>query len=80
MLHLHPGYDDYMRQMLDVEKTDLLGPNKSALPISSATIARKSWMCSDEAPCVENADTHERIQSGHREGCPGTSFKAKDVS
>ena len=80
MLDLHPGYDNYMRQMLDVEKANLLGPNKSALPISSATIAKKSWICSDEAPCVENADTHERIQSGQREGCPGASFKAKDVS
>ena len=58
----------------------LLGPNSTAVSISSATIAKKSSTCSTEAPLFEKAVTQETIHPGQREGCPGTSNRASDVS
>ena len=54
--------------MQGTSATYLLGPNKSALAISSATIAKKSCICSVDAPWFEKADTHDKIQSGQRDG------------
>ena len=58
----------------------LLGPSKSALLPSSATMDKKSWMSSGGALLPENVMTDPMIQSGQRVGRPGTSLSAKQVS
>jgi hypothetical protein len=60
--------------------THLLDPTRSAVLISSATIARKSKMCSVGAPRPDRAVTHAMIQLGHCDGCPGASLSARDES
>ena len=58
----------------------LLGPNRSALLPSSATMDKNSWMSSGGALLPENVMTEPIIQSGQRVGRPGTSLSAKQVS
>lgn len=60
--------------------TYLLGPRRSALLTSSATMDKKSRTWSVAAPWLEKEDTHDMIQSGQREGCPGASLRAREVS
>ena len=57
--------------------TYLLAPKRSALAISSATIAKKSCMCSVDAPRFGKADTQYKTQSGQRDGWPGASLRAR---
>lgn len=63
-----------------VRNTYLLAGSKSALSTSSATIARKSRICSFVAPRLDIVLMHDINQSGHRDGLPGASFRARDVT
>lgn len=58
----------------------LLGPMRSAVSNSSATMAKKSRICSVGAPRPEREAIHASIQSGHLSECPGTSFRAREQS
>jgi hypothetical protein len=60
-------------------RTHLLGPRRSAVSTSSATMVRKARSCSGGMPEDESEFTAETIQSGHLEGEPGAIRSASDV-
>jgi hypothetical protein len=75
----------YVRKKVNTKTSEkittyLLGPKRSALAISSATIAKKSCICSVDVPWFDKVDTHDKIQSGQRDGWPGASLRAREVS
>lgn len=59
--------------------THLLGPIKSAVSTSSATMARKSSKTSVGVPRLDRNSMVDTIQSGHVDGDPGAIFSANDV-
>jgi hypothetical protein len=60
-------------------RTHSLGPRRSAVSTSSATMVRKARSCSGRMPEEESELTADTIQYGHLEGGPGAMQSVSDV-